>query len=158
MTFHASVNWNCFLVGSEDTVTGPAWGKTSSENVHASLLLLSHFATSLILFSPRIFDAIKLKFCFELGARYAHFYRNRTALPTLMISFLFTTREAAWSNDAFVHWFKTFSFSWLFYHCHDDIVTDSVWMSYFLTFCQNFEFFIFLSFCTFSHHAAARVC
>ena len=89
VTFHASVNWNCFLVGSEDTVTGPAWGKTSSENVHASLLLLSHFATSLILFSPRIFDAIKLKFCFELGARYAHFYRNRTALPTLMISFLF---------------------------------------------------------------------
>ena len=89
VTFHASVSWNCFLVGSEDTVTGPAWGKTSSENVHASLLLLSHFATSLILFSPRIFDAIKLKFCFELGARYAHFYRNRTALPTLMISFLF---------------------------------------------------------------------
>ena len=51
-----------FLVGSEDTVTGPAWGKTSSENVHASLLLLSHFATSLILFSPRIFDAINSNF------------------------------------------------------------------------------------------------
>ena len=33
--------------------------------------------------------------------------------------------------------FQSSSFFWLLHLCHHDIVTDSAWMSYFLTFCQN---------------------
>ena len=53
----------------------------------ATALTFCHLSHS---FFASHFRCYKLKFCFELGAKYAHFYRNRTALPTLMISLLFS--------------------------------------------------------------------
>ena len=68
--------------------------------------------------------------------------------------------------------FQSSSFFYIFHLCQHDIVIGSVWMSYFLTFWQNFEFivliFCFLTFQQFQpklfnflrvffHHAAARV-
>ena len=52
--------------------------------------------------------------------------------------FLFSCHAAASSYGAFVKFVQSSSFSWLFYICHHDIVTDSVWMSYFNeTICQR---------------------
>ena len=67
--------------------------------------------------------------------------KNKVTFETILffvVTPIFTTRAAALSSDAFVQllvlFFQSSSFSWLFYLCHHDIVTDSVWMSYFLTF------------------------
>ena len=66
-----------------------------------------------------------------------------------MPHFLAAAQRHAQEMLLFNFCFQSSSFSWLFYLCHHDIRTDSVWMSYFLTFCHNFEFLF--QFSAFSH-------